>query len=186
MSEFGGSAELVDELILEAAKEGEAGPEGPRWHKLVALSTLVLALMTAVGALLAGITAHEAVLERTEQAIEVSVLEGDRVTVEVLKAKHEILSSLGEAPDPNEIALIEEYEEQMAELFEETAHEEGAVQEASSSHLILAIAVTVLSVGITLCGMSIVVDQKWLWIAGLAIGLVGAVGLGIGIISLVT
>jgi len=186
VSELGGSAELVDELILEATKEGEAGRESPRWHKLVALSTLVLALLTAVGALLAGITAHEAVLERTEQAIEVSVLEGDRVTVEVLKAKHEILSSLGEAPDPYEIALIEEYEEQIARLLEETAHEEGQVQEASSAHLILAIAVTVLSVGITLCGMSVVVEQKWLWIAGLAIGLVGAIGLGIGIVSLLT
>jgi hypothetical protein len=186
VSELGGSAELVDELILEATKEGEAGRESPRWHKLVALSTLVLALLTAVGALLAGITAHEAVLERTEQAIEVSVLEGDRVTVEVLKAKHEILSSLGEAPDPYEIALIEAYEEQMAELFEETAYEEGRVEEASSAHLILAVAVTVLSIGITLCGMSVVIEQKWLWIAGLAIGLVGAVGLAIGILSRVT
>lgn len=186
MSELGESAELVDELILEATKEDEAGREGPRWHKLVALSTLVLALLTAVDALLAGITAHEAVLERTEEAIEVSVLEGDRVTVEVLKAKHEILSSLGEARDPDEIALIEAHEEQMAELLKETAHEEGLVKEASSARLILAIAVTVLSLGITLCGMSTVVELKWLWIAGLAIGLAGAVGLAIGTLSLPT
>jgi hypothetical protein len=186
VSELGDSTEVADELILETTKEGGDERESPGWHRLVALSTLILALLTAVGALLAGITAHEAVLERTEQAIEMSVLEGDRVTVEVLKAKHEILSSLGEARDPDEIAVVEAYEEQIAELFEETAREEGVVQEAGSAHLILAIAVTVLSVGITLCGMSVVIDQKWLWMAGLAIGLAGAVGLVIGILSMAT
>lgn len=180
MSELGESTELVSELVMETTHQGEGG-QSSRWHKLVALSTLVLALLTAAGALLAGITAHEAVLERTKQAIEVSILEGDRLTVEILKSKHEMLAVMGHSPDPNEVALIEANEEQIADLLEETAREEGQVQEASSAHLILAIAVTILSVAITLCGMAVVLDTKWLWFGGLVFGLAGAIGLAIGI-----
>ena len=184
MHRYGDSAEVATEMVMEKTEANSDAHRAPRWHRLVALSTLVFALLAAVGALLAGITAHEAVLERTEQAIEISVLEGDRVTIEIVKAQNEILASLGQAPDPEDIALIEAYNERVAELSRETEQEEDAAQEANSSHLTLAIAVTILSVGITLCGMSIVADQRWLWVAGLLFGLAGAVGLGIGLLSM--
>jgi hypothetical protein len=46
-------------------------------------------------------------------------------------------------------------------------------------------AVTILSVGITLCGAAIVVDIKYLWIAGLVFGVIGTIGLAAGIYSMV-
>jgi hypothetical protein len=39
-------------------------------------------------------------------------------------------------------------------------------------------------VAITMCGMAVVVDQKWLWLGGLVFGLFGAIGLAIGIANL--
>ena len=184
MSEIGESTELVEELILEAVKEDEAGHRSPRWHRYVALTSLVLALLTALGGLLAGMTAHESLLERTREIIDISRAESDRISVEVLQAKHEILASLGEAVDPAEIALIQTYEEEEAELAMEAALGEAKTQVIGYTHLVLAIAVTVLSVGITLGGMAVVVEERSLWIAGIAIGLVGTVGLAFGIVMM--
>jgi hypothetical protein len=186
VSEIGESAELVDELVMESVKEDELAHRSPRWHKQVALSSLILALLTALGGLLAGMTAHEALLERTQEIIEVSRMEGDRVSVEVLTAKHEILASLGQPVDRAEIAQIEAYEEEARELAAEARREEGKAQETGYTQLVLAIAVTVLSVGITLGGMAIVVEEKRLWLAGIGIGAVGAVGLAFGIVLMLT
>mgnify|MGYP001551131706 FL=1 len=186
MSEIGERAELVDELVMESVKEDESGHKSPKWHRYVALSSLVLALLTALGGLLAGMSAHEALLERTKETIEVSRQEGDLVRADVLKAKHEILASLGEPVDPEEIAQIQAFEEEAKELGIEAEREEEQAQATGYAHLVLAIAVTVLSVGITLGGMAIVVDEKSLWIAGMGIGAVGAVGLAFGIFVMLT
>ena len=184
MSEIGESSELVDELFLESVKEDEGAHRGPRWHRQVALSSLVLALLAALGGLLAGITAHESLLERTQEVIAVSRLEGDRVSIEVLRAKHEILSSLGEPVPSAEIARIEAYEEEARELGREATLEEVQARITDYAHLVLAVAVTVLSVGITLGGMAVVVEEKWLWAAGMAIGSVGTLGLAWGIVGM--
>ena len=184
MSEISESSELVEELVLESVKEDKGGHKAPKWHKRVALTSLVLALLTALGGLLAGMTAHEALLERTKEIIDISRVEGDRVSVEVLRAKHEILASLGEAVDPVEVALIQAYEEEEADLIIEAALEEAETQLTGYTHLVLAIAVTVLSVGITLGGMAVVVEEKALWLTGLVIGTVGTLGLALGIVMM--
>ena len=75
------------------------GSRVKRWHKKVALSTLILALLAALGGLLSGITAQESQFEKIEEVINLTILENDRISVDVLKAKHEILISLGETPD---------------------------------------------------------------------------------------
>jgi hypothetical protein len=182
VSEIGESSELIDELVMESVKEDEGRHKSPRWHRQVALTSLVLALLTALGGLLAGMTAHEALLERTKEIIEVSRLEGDRVSIEVLEAKHEILASLGETVDPAEIAQIQAYQEEARVLEMEARLEEALAQRTGYTHLVLAIAVTVLSVGITLSGMAVVVEEKRLWLAGMIIGGAGALGLAYGIL----
>jgi hypothetical protein len=186
VSEIGESSELIDELFMESVQGDEGAHKSPSWHKQVALSSLILAVLAALGGLLAGITAHESLFERTQEIIAVSRLEGDRVSVEVLRAKHEILAGLGEPVDPAEIAQIQAYEEEARELEREAGREEEQAQATGYSHLVLAIAVTVLSVGITLSGMAVVVDERWLWVAGMAIGACGILGLILGIISTLT
>lgn len=181
MSEIGESTELAEELFLESTKEDAGGHKAPRWHKRVALTSLVLALMAALGGLLAGMTAHESLLERTKEIIDFSRAETDRISAEVLQAKHEILINLGQEPDPVEVAELEAFEEDAQERELEATLEEAETQLTGYTHLVLAIAVTILSVGITLGGMAVVVEERSLWIAGLVIGLVGAVGLGLGV-----
>lgn len=52
--------------------------------------------------------------------------------------------------------------------------------------MIFAVDVTVLAVAISVSGLSVVVEQKWLWAVGMFIGLVGSVGVAMGILSMVT
>jgi hypothetical protein len=55
-------------------------------------------------------------------------------------------------------------------LVTEAALGEAETQLTGYTHLVLAVAVTVLSVGITLGGMAVVVEERSLWIVGLGLG----------------
>ena len=185
MSEPGVSSELVDELVMESVKEDEA-TGGTRWHKQVALSSLILALLAALAGLLSGLTASQELHLRTQEILDLSRLESDRINAQVLKTKHELQDSLGRAVDPDELAQIQAYEEEAAALGTELATEERQEQRAGSTHLVLAIAVLLLSMGIMLGGMAIVVEDKRLWVAGLAIGVGGFLGLVLGVVRMLT
>ena len=87
MSEIGETTVMVADLAMEETDRGKAVEMRPRWHEQVALSTLVMAMLAAVGALLAGIAVQEATMERMQEIIDFSILEGDRAEVEILKAR---------------------------------------------------------------------------------------------------
>jgi len=182
--ELNDSTELTNELIMDEVKEDKAERDPPTWHTWVAMSTLLMASLIAIGALLAGITAHEALFDRTEEIIAVSTSQGARIAVEVLKTKHEILISMGETPAKAEIAQIQPYDTEVAELQYEVNRDEAIVQSAIHTHLVFAIAVTLLAVGISLSGMAIILDSKLLWYAGMVFGVVGAMGVGTGIVMM--
>lgn len=72
--------------------------------------------------------------------------------------------------------MIQAYDERIAALELEAEEEESRVQLVNSTHLSLAISVTIMSVAITLSGMAVIVEQKSLWYAGMIVGLVGTIG----------
>jgi len=135
MSELAESTQMAADVIRETMADEEA-EEGriPPWSRGVAMSTLVMALLAGITALLAGFAAHESLLERTSEIIEVSYLEGDRVEVEVLKSKHEILAAFGKQPDEAEVERIEQYEEEIEELGIEAEQEESLALGETSVH----------------------------------------------------
>jgi hypothetical protein len=186
MSEMMETSDTAQDAILEAVEAKEVGEEHPRWHKQVALTTLVMALLAALGALLAGRTANEALLGRTEEIIQMSRLESDRLCVETLRSKHEILLALGETPDQAEVERVEAFERETRELETEAAREEALALSSASAHQIFAIGVTMLSLGITLGGMAIVVEHRYLWYVGLLFGALGVLTVGLGTVTILT
>jgi hypothetical protein len=82
--------------------------------------------------------------------------------VEVLKAKHEILISLGESPEEAELDAILAFEAEIKEKRSEILQEEFLARTFGQTHLIFAVSVTLLAVGISLSGMSVVIEQKWI------------------------
>ena len=185
MSEGGESAEMATELILEKISDDNSEKATNRWHKQVAFSTLIMAMLAAVSGLFSGLTSHESLVDRTEQVMAVSMLEGDRLSVVMLKAKHQILLKLGEPLDEAEVEEIRSYEEQMRDDRAEVRNDQLKAIEASHAHIVFALAVMMLAVGISLSGMSVVLDQRWLWLVGLVSGAGGAICFVIGVLTMV-
>ena len=184
MSELPETVESTQDFITDVMDSQEVGDRNPRWHKHVALTTLVMALLTALGAMLAGMSANQSLIDRTQEIIELNSLEGDRIYVETLKSKHEILTTMGEIPDQTEIKAINAIEKEIQEYDTQAVGEETLVLTATTSHHIFVIAVALLSLGTALCGMSIIVNQKFLWGAGLLFGAIGTAGVGLGVLRM--
>lgn len=179
MAEYGDSGDVAAELALEDISEGV-----PSWYRGVAFTILVLSVVTALSALLAGMTAHETLLDRTEEIIDVSVSETDELTVEILRLKHELQVAHDQQLDPAEVAEIERLESEAAEFGDEAAAAEASALSAASNHLILAIAATIAAVAIAVTGLAPIVFQRWLWIVGIVIGCLAMALLATGVIRI--
>jgi hypothetical protein len=131
-------------------------------------------------------TAHETLLDRTEEIIDVSVAETDALTVEILRTKHELQVALGQPVDPAEVAEIERMESEAEEFEREAAAAEASALGAASNHLLLAIAATIAAIAIAATGLAPIVFQRWLWIVGIVIGTLATILLGIGIVRIFT
>jgi uncharacterized membrane protein len=131
-------------------------------------------------------TAHETLLDRTEEIIDVSIAETDQLTIEVLRSKHAIQTALGQPVDAAEVEEIERMEAD-AERYETEAEEaEASALDAASDHLLLAIAATIAAIAIAVTGLAPIVFQRWLWIAGIVIGSLATVILVVGVTRIVT
>jgi hypothetical protein len=180
MAEYGESAGMAAELALEDISE-----DVPSWYRGVAFTILILSVVTALSALLAGMTAHETLLDRTEEIIDVSIAETDQLTVEVLRSKHDIQTALGQPVNAEELEEIERMEAD-AERYETEAEEaEASALDAASDHLLLAIAATIAAIAIAVTGLAPIVFQRWLWIVGILIGSLATVLLVIGVTRIV-
>ena len=180
MAELEETAEFAKDLIREELlKDGEE--EKYRWFDKVGLSATIMALLVAVGALLASYTSDELMIERTEEILEISYMEADRIDIELLKTKHAILLSLGESVDNLEIEKINKYQDEIEQFKSDTENEESKFVQTFFENKVFAIGVTLLSIALTLSGMSMISKSKKIWIVGLGFGLIGASFIGVGI-----
>jgi hypothetical protein len=177
MGEYDEAASLASELALEDLEE-----RGPGWFRGVAFTTLAFSVLASIAALLAGMSAHEILLERTEEIVAVTNRDADRITVEVLRAKHEVQTALGVTPDAEEVAEIAALEAEAAVEDDKALADDAAVREGSSEHLVFALAATVFAVAIAVTGLSAIVRQRWLWGAGIVMGVVAVAVLAAGVI----
>ena len=166
-SEFSETTEIARDLVMESKLAQDD------WIKWAALSSMVMALFTAIGSLFANFTANESVLERTEEILEASYLENDRLRVEVLLAKHEILNALAPSNKSTDRATLRHLNAEITRLEKAIKADEAIVQSYSFSHEIFSIGIALLSVAIALSGMGIIANRKFPWITGLVFGVTG-------------
>ena len=177
MTEFGAGSETAAELALEDISE-----HVPTWFRGVAFTILVLSVITAVSALLAGMTAHETLIDRTEEIIDLSIAETDQLTAELLRTKHDIQRALDQPVSAVEIEQIERIEAEQMELEAEAESAEASALASGSNHLLLAIAATIAAVAIAITGLAPIVRQRWLWGAGVLVGVVATALLVVAIV----
>jgi len=182
MHKLESSTEQTRDLVVEEIDSQLGERIVPKHHTKIALTTMLMALLAAFGALMAGISAQEALIDRTAEIIDVNVKESDRLAIDILKAKHEILISLGEKPDPIEVEQIAKYTREATIRAQKAMAEENIVQSLALPHLIFAVSVTLLSVGIALNGIAMVMDHRMLWLIGVILGILGVIGLVGGVL----
>ncbi len=164
------STDVAHEIIKE---ESANNHQTLNWINWVALSTLIMALFSALGALMAGISANNLLVERTKEILEASHLESDRVAIEVLKSRNAILAALGKAVDKSDLADIRKYQDDVKKFKVEAIDDEAEIIKTIFQHELFAIGVTILSLGITMSGISVITKRKNVWIIGLVFGVIG-------------
>lgn len=143
--------------------------------KKVALSTMILAMITAIAALLAGMSANDILVKRTHEILEVSHKETDRVIFELLDLKQALLGSHQEnSPGIPHSEPLDKMGRDADQLSREVNTEEKKVAFDAELHEIFAISVTVLSLAITLGGIAMIVERKRYWYYSLGFAIIGS------------
>ena len=168
--------EEIAEVAMQAIEEESGGHHKhmPNWIEWAALSTMLIALFSAAGGLLAGITGNEAIIDRQEQIGELINVNRMELASEVLLTRLAVIESAGDKPEQ---ALLDDIRDSQKEVSEHAKKAFEDVEESKSAlrtHEVFAIGTTVLSVAITLIGMAVIVRQKRIWYVGLAISTCGA------------
>lgn len=182
-SELEESAEAAAEVIQEELAHSKVSEAEMKWIGMVAISTMVMALFSAMGALMAGITANEAMLARTSEILTELKVQTDRLEADLFASNLELISVLGAEEDEaklEQIKRLREEEEALSETVKEEEEEVGSVMEA---HERFAIGVTLLSVAVTLSGMAVVSLRRRIWHCALLIALLGGGFVAVGLVS---
>lgn len=172
MSELEEAAEVTHELIKEDLIH-HAKNSTLSWIDKVALSTMIMALISALGALLAGVTSNQLLIERTASILKMTHMETDRINFEILKSKHDIYRVLRHPLNPEEKATVRRYQDHFKQLNNEVKEDNSEAKVKLKNHELFALGVTFLSIAITLSGMSLVTHRKRFWFIGLSFGSVG-------------
>ncbi|MDJ0630421.1 MAG: DUF4337 family protein [Rhodobacter sp.] len=146
----------TDETAMKVIEEHEGAAP---WVDHAALGAMVASLFSVVGAVLAGISANEAIVDRQEQIADL-LISGQAVL------ENEILGLLsttapGDASPPEPVLA-----ERLDTHPNAAAHAAALKQESASVlqvHERLAIGVAVMSASITLSGMAVLVRRRSLW-----------------------
>ncbi len=178
MTGYGESAEIAADLDLEDVSEPV-----PHWYRGVALTVLVLSIITAISALLAGLAAHETLLDRTEEIIGVAFTGDDQLTIDLLNTKHDLQTALGQEVSEAEAERIEDLENEIRQLTSKTSTEDTAARISVSTHMLFSIAATIAAIAIAVTGLAPIVHQRWLWAVGVLIGVVAVGFLSYGVIG---
>jgi hypothetical protein len=165
----------VDDVIDEQHGDGGHAERRPRWELWVALSSSLLAVLSAIAALLATFASDEAAVALSDQTDYAAYAEAVTAGHTILKAKLDILSSLGDTPSKEDIAELDRLHA-LANEFRERGHTAKDTSEFEFKvHDRLAIGVTLFQVTMLLGGLSIMVQRRAIWHFGLLFTLFGMI-----------
>jgi hypothetical protein len=165
----------------------------PQFARQAALVVAVLAAFLAVATFLSNEAVKEVITGETNRADTSSRLESNRLKIDVAGGAATMLKVLADGPaDEAKAAVAAMAHEQRIEkelapadkaLVEEMHHDEVHVDHYNDKHLLYELAEVALEVGIVLSTVSIIAHRRWLLGGGVGVGLVGAVLLVAGLVT---
>jgi hypothetical protein len=153
----------------------EHAPQGERWISGVALSSAIIAGLAALAALLAGAHANLAMIHQMQAADQWNFFQAKGVKASVLASKMEMLTALGQTPDPKDTAKIADYKKEQEAIQEEAREKAHSSEEHLENHESLARAVTLFQVSIAVGAVSALTRRRRYWFVSMVAAGIGAV-----------
>ncbi len=166
--------ESVQEHIHHSAQHG-----GEAWISWVALSTALLAVLAAICGLLSGQHANEAMASQIEASDQWAYYQAKGIKAAVLDAK----MSLSGAPNEEDKAKAERYQEEQNEIQTEAKQKEKNAKANFHQHEIFARGVTMFQIAIAVAAISALTVKQRFWIVSLLFGAVGCVFFVLGFLA---
>jgi hypothetical protein len=165
----------------------------PQFARQAALVVAILAAFLAVATFLSNEAVKEVITGETNRADTSSRLESNRLKIDVAGGAATMLKVLADGPHDEARAAVAAaaHEHRVATelvpadeaLVEEMHHDEQHVDHYNDKHLLFELAEVALEVGIVLSTVSIIAHRRWLLGSGVGVGLVGAILLVAGLLT---
>ena len=170
MEEIEAPTEAVEEEIHHHAAHATE-----KWISQVALSSALIAVLAAVGALLSNHHANEAMIDQIKASDHWGYYQAKGIKAGMLSMKTDILSSLGKATEKEDLQKIARYKKEQDEVSETAQKEEENSELHLKHHVILSRGVTLFQVAIAISAISILTRRRRFFLLSLAFA---AIGLG--------
>jgi hypothetical protein len=170
------------EVPLESVQEHvhhQAEHSRERWIAWVALSTAILAVLAAIAGLLSGQHANEAMMNQIEASDQWAYYQAKGIKAAVLDAK----MNLSGAPNEQDRAKAERYQEEQNEIQNEARTKETEARANFHKHETFAHGVTMFQIAIAVAAISALTAKRRFWLVSLIFGAAGCVFLVLGLVS---
>ncbi|HEV2970009.1 MAG TPA: DUF4337 family protein [Pirellulales bacterium] len=158
---------------LHEAIHHEAHHSQDNWITAVALSTALLAALAAVAALLSGMNANEAVIERVTASDLWSEFQANGIKLAILQGNAELLKMNGKPVPEAFQAKIDKYNKEKNRTSKAATEKEQTYEARLSRHEKLAMGVTTFQIAIAIAAIAVLTKRRWFWYLGLAFGAAG-------------
>jgi hypothetical protein len=179
------------EWVERASEEGHAGHE-PSSLVARAVTAATLAVLAALGSLLSGHAANQAILAQTKAVDQWAFFQSKSTKAHVYEVGGEVIKALSEAQgaaDRTEPARkhfrdeVRRYDGEKDEVRREAERLEAESRHEFHKHHRFALGVAAFQIGIVLASVSILVRYRALYVASLVAGGAGVMMLLLGVLS---
>ena len=163
--------QLHDQIHEQVEEEMKHG--GSAWSLLVALSTAIMAVLAAITALMAGHQSDEALIDQIRASDQWAYYQSKGIKAEIAQLHLNQMTALGKSAETGTLKMLQKYKSDQTKIKKTAEKEELSSATHLNIHQVLARAVTLFQIAIAISAISILVRRKKLWIVSLVIALVG-------------
>jgi isopropylmalate/homocitrate/citramalate synthase len=178
----------IENLGVDAVieRQQEQVRKTPQWESWIALSSSLLAVLSAISALYATFAFDEAAIAKSAESVLAADASGAQATYNILRTKIDILSAMDKPVDPADVATMNAHAIKVEQFHKEIHTLDQAGRFEYHAHDQLSIAVALFQVAILLGGLAVVMQRPTLWGFGMTFAATGALAMGHGLFAYFT
>jgi len=166
MEELEDPTESLHEHIHESAHHAQTQGKDT-WVIFVALTTAIIAVLSAITGLLAAYHSDEAMLKQLHASDQWSYYQAKGIKTDVLISETKMLKAFGKPVDTADVAKIKANKEEQKKISKEAKEAEEESHKHLESHDTLARSVTFFQISIAISAIAILVKKKLFWFVSL-------------------